>query len=115
VRARRTLAGFSLIEVMVATLLLSVVALALTQTLVGALHMCARNERWMLATQLAAEGIEQLRAGHVLGPVEPSTGFERTGTTAPWSGHLGVVRLDVSVTWNDGEPHSFQLATLARQ
>ena len=100
---------------MVATAMLSAIALALTQTLVGALHARARNERWMQATQLAAAGIEQLRAGHALGPVDASTGFDRTGSATPWSGHLGVLRLDVTVAWNDGEPHSFQLSTLARQ
>ena len=114
-RAWRTPIGFSLVETMVATLLLSTIALAVTQTLVGTLQLRARNERWMLATQLATEGIEQLRAGHVLRPLAASTGFERSGSVAPWNGHPGLQHLEVAVSWNDGEPHSLQLTTLARQ
>lgn len=100
---------------MVAILLLSAVALAVTQTLVFALQARARSERWMQATQLATEGIEQLRAGHALQPLAASTGFQRSGTVSPWSTYLGVQRLDVTVSWNDGEPHQFELTTLARQ
>ncbi len=114
-RTRRTPAGFSLVEVMVATLLLSAIALAVTQTLVNALQVRARSERWMQATLLAAEGIEQLRAGHALRSLPAGLGFERSGTIAAWSGHPGVQRLDVTVSWNDGAPHTFQLTTLARQ
>ena len=100
---------------MVATLLLSTIALAVTQTLVNALQVRARSERWMQATQLATEGIEQLRAGHSLRSLPASSGFVRSATTAAWSGHPGVQRLDVTVSWNDGEPHTFQLTTLVRQ
>jgi prepilin-type N-terminal cleavage/methylation domain-containing protein len=115
VRTRWTQAGFSLVEVMVATLLLSAIALAVTQTLVNALQVRARSERWMQATQLAAEGIEQLRAGHSLRSLPAGSGFERSGITATWGGCAGVQRLDVTISWNDGEPRTFQLTTLARQ
>ena len=107
--------GFSLVEVMVATVLLSAIALAVSQTLVGALRARAQSERWMQATQLATEGIEQLRAGHSLRTLAADVGFERTGSTMPWVGHPGVQRLEVTVSWNDGEPHTFQLTTLVRQ
>jgi prepilin-type N-terminal cleavage/methylation domain-containing protein len=114
VRSRPTLAGFSLVEVMVATLLVSAIALAVTQTLVNALQVRARSERWMQATQLATEGIEQLRAGHSLRSLPAGSAFERSGTAVAWAGRPGVQRLDVTVSWNDGEPRTFQLATLAR-
>jgi Tfp pilus assembly protein PilV len=114
-RTWRTATGFSLVETMVATLLLSAIALAVTQTLVGALQVRARNERWMQATQLATEGIEQLRAGHTLRPVAAHAGFERSGSVIPWNGHPGLQHVEVTVSWNDGEPHTFQLTTLARQ
>jgi len=114
-QAWRTPIGFSLVETMVATLLLSAIALAVTQTLVGALRARARSERWMQATQLATEGMEQLRAGHALGAVAFSTGFERSGSVTPWTGHPGLQHVEVTVSWNDGEPHSFQLTTLVRQ
>jgi hypothetical protein len=99
---------------MVATVLLSTIALGLTTTLVQAQRVRAASERWMLAIQLAAEGIEHLRAGQLLGPV-PAPGFERSGGAAPWDGHLGLQRLEVTVSWDDGQPHRFQLITLARR
>ncbi len=113
-RGRPAMTGFTLVEVLMATLLLSTVALGLTSTLVHAQRVRAASERWMLATQLAAEGIEQLRAGQALGPVL-AAGFERSGRTAPWSGHPGLQRLEVAVSWDDGQPHSFQLVTLAHR
>ena len=100
---------------MVATLLLSSVALAVTQTLINALQARARNELWMRATELATEGVEQLRAGHTLSPLAASTGFERSGTMTEWYGHSGVQRIEVTVSWNDGERRMFQLTTLVRR
>jgi Tfp pilus assembly protein PilV len=114
-RGWRTQIGFSLVEAMVATLFLSAIALAVTQTLVGALQVRARNERWMQATQLATEGIEQLRAGHTLRPLGASAAFERSGAVTAWNAHPGLQYVQVTVAWNDGEPHTFQLATLMRQ
>jgi prepilin-type N-terminal cleavage/methylation domain-containing protein len=107
--------GFSLVEMMVATLLLSAVALAVTQTLISALQARARNELQMRATELAAEGIEQLRAGHTLPPLAANTGFERSAAVTEWSGHAGVQRIEVTIAWNDGERRTFQLTTLVRR
>ena len=109
------LQGFTLVEVTVALALLSVIALGLTNTLVSAQQARTSSERWMLATQLAAEGIEQLRAGHALAAVRAGAGFDRSGTVAPWNGHLGLSRIEVTVTWSDGGPRRVQLITLARQ
>lgn len=107
--------GFTLIEVMVAVFLLSVMSLALSSTLVSTQRARARSERWLQATQLAAEGIEQLRAGQALSAVGIAAGFERSGEVTPWNGQLGLYRLEVTVSWNDGAPQKFQLATLARR
>ena len=107
--------GFSLVEAMVATLLLSWVALALTETLVSALQARARSERWMHATELATEGIEQMRAGHPLSALAGGTGFERSSTVTTWGGHADLQRIEVTVAWNDGEQHTFHLTTLVHR
>ena len=107
--------AFTLVEVVVAILLLSAIALALTNTLVSAQHARSVSERWLQATQLAAEGIEQLRAGNSVGPVSVDSGFARSGSASPWAGHSGVYRLDVRVSWNDGRPQDLQLSTLVRR
>jgi prepilin-type N-terminal cleavage/methylation domain-containing protein len=114
VRARPVRQGFTLVEVMVAVLLLSMIALALTQTLVSAQRAHGVSEEWMQATQLAAEGIEQFRAGNALTPLAAAGCFERSGTIALWDDHPGLYRLEVTVSWNNGQSH-FQLITLARR
>ncbi len=111
-RARR---AFTLVEVMMALVLLSSMALAVTATLVAAHRARVVSQHWMHATELAAEGIEQLRAGHALGPVRNGEQFERTGSTMAWNGHPGLYRIEVAVTWNDGEPRRVQLVTLDRR
>ncbi len=112
VQARR---AFTLVEVMMALLLLSSMALAVTATLVAAHRARVVSQHWMQATELAAEGIEQLRAGHTLGPVRNGDQFERTGSAMAWSAHPGLYRIEVAVTWNDGEPRRMQLVTLGRR
>ena len=107
--------GFTLVEVMMAMLVLATMALALTQTLTSTQRARATSEKWMHATQLAVEGIEQFRAGHPLGAIANGGDFERAGTVAPWDGHPGLYRLQVTVSWNDGEPRRMQLTTLARR
>jgi len=106
--------GFTLIETLMAVLLLSTMALTLTRTLIAAQRGRATSERWMQAAQLAAEGIEQLRAGHALGP--PRSGdCDRRGEVVAWNSHERLVRLVVTVSWNDGAAHEFQLSTLVHR
>ena len=69
----------------------------------------------MQATQLAAEGVEQLRAGQSLRPLGCGYFFERTGRVGLWNDHPGLYRVDVTVSWNDGTPHTFLLSTLVRR
>jgi prepilin-type N-terminal cleavage/methylation domain-containing protein len=111
--------GFTLIEVLVAVLLLSMMALSLTRTLMVSQRARATSERWTQAAQLAAEGIEQLRAGHPLGPIRVPGEFSRRAEVAAWNGHAGLVRLVVTVSWHDGAAAAaapeFRLSTLVRR
>lgn len=107
--------GFTLVEVIIAVFLLSVIALGLTNTLIGAQRARVVSERWMQATQLAAEGIEQLRAGQALEPTRIAGYFDRASRVVAWNDHPGLSRLEVTVSWNDGAPRSFQLTTLVRR
>lgn len=104
-----------LIEVLVAVALLSTLALALTETLIASQHARATSERWIQATQLAAEGIEQLRGGHALEPIRIGGDFDRRGEVTVWNGHDRLVQVAVTVSWNDGTPHECQLTTLVRR
>ncbi len=107
--------GFMLIELMIALVLLSAAALALGSTLLSTQHALAASRRWVGAAQLAADGLEQLRAGQPPGPVRDAAEFARAVAVTPWSGHVGLQRLEVTVTWNDGESHTVRLVTLARR
>lgn len=107
--------GFTLIEVLVAVLLLSMMALALSRTLIASQRARTSSERWTQAAQLAAEGIEQLRTGEAVGPVGIPGDFGRRAEVAAWNGHDNLVQLTVTVSWNDGTAHDFQLSTLARR
>ncbi len=105
--------GFTLVELMTARALLSAVALGLTTTLISTQKALTASAKWMQAAELAAEALEQLRAGYDPGPARD--GFERRTNVSAWPGHTGLRRLEVTIAWNDGTPHTYQLATLARQ
>jgi|SRR5579862_2515714 len=107
--------GFTLVEVLVAVALLSLMAVTLTETLIASERARAISERWTQAAQLAAEGIEQLRAGQSLAPIRVPGAFVRRASVTPWNGHDGLVEVAVSVSWNDGAPHDLQLHTLERR
>ena len=106
-------AGFGLVELLVALTLLSTIALALTSTIVTCHQARNRNERWMRATTLAAEGLEQLRAGQALSTIPQPTIFARRGNNQGLGGLPGLRRIDVSVSWNDGQDQTLQLSALA--
>jgi prepilin-type N-terminal cleavage/methylation domain-containing protein len=107
--------GFTLIELLIALALLSVVALGLSTTLITTHRVLTASGKRMQAAQLAAEGLEQLRAGQVPGPVQVAGNFERSTLVTPWGGHPDLHRLEVTVSWNDDNRHTLQLVTLVRR
>ncbi len=109
-----TARGYSLIEVIVAVLLFSIVATAVAQTIVWAQRARQLGENWMRATQLAVERIEAVRAGTRGNGTEDNGGFRIAATLAPVAGHRGLGRVDVVVSWTDSEPKEFMLSTLVR-
>lgn len=104
--------GFTLIEVMIALTLLSVVALSLSTTLISTHRALTASGKRMQATQLAAEAMEQLRAGQMPEGVHFAEGFDRSAQATVWA---GLRRLEVTVSWNDGDAHTLRLVTLARR
>jgi len=110
---REAAAGFTLVELLVALLVLSVAALGLSSTLASSGRALTLSRNLMQATQLAAEGMEQLRAGQVPDPLGGE--FKRSTATVRWDGYPGLQRLEVTVSWEDGEAHTVRLVTLARR
>lgn len=106
--------GSSLIEVLIALLVFSIVATALAQTLLVALRARRTSGYWMQATQLAVEGVERARSGQP-GPDAETLGmFERHLRTEPGDASLPLERVDVSVDWQDDGPKEFTLSLLQR-
>ncbi|MBI3785337.1 MAG: hypothetical protein HY270_18245 [Deltaproteobacteria bacterium] len=109
---RGTNDGSSLVELVIALGLLSVIALAVTSTILTCAQARSLSERWMTATTLAMEGIEQMRAGRALAPIPKPTLFTRTASVPMSTGLTHLQRIDVEVSWDDGQKHSLRLSTL---
>jgi len=114
-RRQTSRGGFTLIEAVVATGLLATFVLATTDVLIAAQRARAASEWRLLATQCAADGVEQLRAGQPLGLVDTTLGLERSAAVAPWDGHPGMVRIDVTVAWAGATPGHVTLSTAVRR
>jgi prepilin-type N-terminal cleavage/methylation domain-containing protein len=105
-------AGFALIEVLIAMLIASMMAVGLTQTLAWAQTARRTGELWMQATQLASEQMERARAGGCLGSAEVLGDFKRSCIAAKVDGYAALRRVTVDVSWNDRAPRRFSLTAL---
>jgi prepilin-type N-terminal cleavage/methylation domain-containing protein len=100
---RRT--GLTLLEVMVALVILGLVGTAFLETFAGALRATARARAWAQALVYADEGQEAVK----LDSLQPATtsdiplggGFRRRIISRPWG--RGVTRVTVIVTLPDGK------------
>lgn len=106
--------GFTLIEVIVALLILSVTAVGLAETLMAAQRIQRTSGRWMEAVMLAERTLEQSRLGGTGG--NDSVGsFRRSWGRTPFDAELGLTRVDVVIEWGDPRPGRLHLTTLVRQ
>ena len=101
--------GFTLIEALVALLLLSFTALALGQCLLAAHRAQRLSGAWMQAVALAEEALERSR-------LDAGSGSDRRGIyLRRWSSSNAAARLrriEVVVEWGHEE---FRLASLVRE
>lgn len=109
--------GMTMIEVMVAMLVLTVALLMLLNMGMVALGGNDWANKATLASQMAQEKLEQLRASGVESLVSGSDtgrGLSRTWHVSNVGNHLR--RAEVTVQWRDlkGEDHSSSLASLIR-
>jgi prepilin-type N-terminal cleavage/methylation domain-containing protein len=106
--------GESLIEVLIALLIFSIVATGLAQTLMVALRARRTSGYWMEATQLAVERVEQARSGDRGQDSETLGMFQRGLRLQPGLASLRLERIDVTVEWQDDGPKAFTLSLLQR-
>lgn len=105
--------GFSLIEVVVALLLLSVSALAVTEALLTAQRAQRLGGQWMRAADLAEQAIERARATR-LGGNDRVGEFRRRWTVETADADLRLTRIQVEIDWGLPRPQHFTLAALVR-
>jgi prepilin-type N-terminal cleavage/methylation domain-containing protein len=98
--------GFTLIEAMVALVLLSFTALALGQCLLTAQRAQQDSGRWMRAVALTEEALERARARAASG-ADVIERYQRRWSSADAGG--GLRRIEAAVAW-DG--HEVRLASL---
>lgn len=105
--------GFTLIEVVVALLILSMSAVAVTEALLTAQRAQRLSSRWMRAVELADEAMELGRKSRRSGSDEVGD-FRREWTVETADADLGLSRIEVSVDWSLPTPQHFTLTTLMR-
>ncbi|MGH7525825.1 MAG: type IV pilus modification PilV family protein [Gemmatimonadales bacterium] len=104
ISARLSRTGLTLLEVMVALVILSLVATGFLETFAQALRASADARAWGQALVYAEEGQEAVKIEGVAGAAASGTalggGFSRQVEVRPWRD--GVARATVTVTLPDG-------------
>jgi len=104
--------GFTLVELLVAIGIGSVIALALTQQVILAHEARRTGARWMRATQLATQSLEGARAGDRSGDDDGVDGFALSRRSEAVPGYPDLERIAVTVTWHDRGEQRFTLEAL---
>ena len=102
----------TLVEVMAATSIASVIALAVAQQAILAHQLRRTGAYWMTATQLATEQMERLRAGDRSQNDDPVGRFERSWGIKPAFGYPDLDQAEVTVVWEDRGEQCFTLTAL---
>jgi prepilin-type N-terminal cleavage/methylation domain-containing protein len=107
--------GYSLLEMLVAMSIFSIVSVALTVSLTSGIRINHASERLTQATVLAHDTLEVLSArpaARESGSDTPQPGFTRTWTVTPDVPQPGVTQLDVTIAWTDQHPRTITLSTV---
>lgn len=126
---KRNQHGFTLIEVLVAMSLMSIVVAGLAALNISTIGADTRSSRSSTATALARDKLETLRSlprtsAEWANGVE--TGLNSDGTVgsglfrrewtiqSPYNGYVGLARVAVTVSWQDPDTGAVELASLYR-
>jgi prepilin-type N-terminal cleavage/methylation domain-containing protein len=120
----RGAAGLTLVEVMIALVVVSIAVLAFARVFPATAHSQLKNRMGTMATQYANETFEKLRGRTRTDALlatgrHPATGFETLGTTGAWRRYYVVtqmsapldslLKIDVRVRWTATRPDSTNL------
>jgi prepilin-type N-terminal cleavage/methylation domain-containing protein len=88
--------GLTLLEVLVALIILSMVVAAYLELFHGSHLLLARSRAWSQAIAYAADGMEQAKLGET-NPVALPGGYRRRVTAAAWGSGLDMITVTVTL------------------
>ncbi|HTD59961.1 MAG TPA: prepilin-type N-terminal cleavage/methylation domain-containing protein [Gemmatimonadaceae bacterium] len=88
--------GLTLLEVLVALIILSMVVAAYLELFHGSHVLLARSRAWSQAIAYAADGMEQAKLG-AISPVALPGGYRRRVTAATWGPGLEMITVTVTL------------------
>lgn len=107
--------GYSLIEVLVAMALFAIAVLGLSAGVALVVRSSLLSDNLTRATILAQDKLEELAARYTSlagGSDTPQPGFTRDWSVTPNDPEAGVARVEVTVSWESGEPQTISLETV---
>ena len=107
--------GLALLEALVALVILSLLVVGYLRLLQGSHRLVARSQEWMVASNLAADAMEQAKLELPGSPSERDEdlpgGVRRLVSTRPWRPGLELITVTV-VLPDGGELVSYRLAAV---
>ena len=103
--------GMTLLEVMVALVILGLVVVGYLEVFGGALHAADQARTWSRAVAYAADGMERVKLDAATADPTPERlpgGFERHIEFAPWRGDPGYTRVSVVVALPGGGRYALE-------
>ncbi len=124
---RKVIAGFTLIEILVAMVVFAIASLGLAMGVTSVVRSNQRSYLASTATNLAQDKLEELKAMSPVNviscnincdnPVPTTDGveFTRTWNVVDNSPVTGVKQIDVTVQWEDHSTHNFTISSAMQE
>ncbi len=125
ISVRKWIAGFTLIEIIVAMAVFAIASLGLAMGVTSVMKSNQRSYLASIATNLAQDKLEELKARPLSlascasncetpKPKTDGVEFTRTWLVSPSTPTTGVTQIDVTVQWNDHSDHSVTITSALR-
>ena len=89
--------GVTLLETMVALVILGLVVTGFLEVLQGSNRLARDSETWTIAVAYAEDAMESLKLGDEVGSEQLAGGFRRHVEVRPWLDRIRLVRVVVSL------------------